>query len=96
MRRFRIRRRRALAIVLAPAAALTFGFTTADAAEQRQAVIDPAKGAVRYGERVNLRGRFPGAPNATVALQYRSAGKRGASARWRRAARTSTAAGPRG
>jgi rare lipoprotein A len=76
MRRFRIRRRRALAIALAPAAALTFGLTTADAAEQRQAVIDPAKGAVRYGERVNLRGQFPDAPNATVALQYRSAGNR--------------------
>ncbi len=76
MRRFRIRRRRALAIALAPVAALTIGFETADAAEQRQAVLDPAKGAVLYGERVSLRGQFPGAPNATVALQYRSAGSR--------------------
>jgi len=76
MRRFRIRRRRALAIALAPVAALTIGFETAEAAEQRQAVIDPAKGAVRYGERVTLRGQFPGAQSATVALQYRSAGSK--------------------
>ena len=73
MRRFRIRRRRALAIALVPAAALTIGFTTADAAEQRQAGIDPAKSSVRFGDRVKLRGHFPGAPNAEVAIKYRPA-----------------------
>jgi rare lipoprotein A len=76
MRRFRIRRRRALAIALVPATALTIGYTTAGAAPQERAVIDPAKHAVRYGDRVNLRGRFPGASNATVAVAHRSAGRK--------------------
>jgi rare lipoprotein A (peptidoglycan hydrolase) len=74
MRRFRIRRRRALAIALLPAAALTIGSTTSSpAAEQRQAAIDPAKNAVSYGDRVRLRGRFPGAPGEDVTVLYRAA-----------------------
>ena len=74
MRRFRIRRRRALAIALVPAAALTIGSTTSYAAtEQRQAAIDPAKNAVRYGDRVTLRGKFPGAPGQPVKVLYRAA-----------------------
>jgi hypothetical protein len=74
MRRFRIRRRRALAIVLVPVAALVFGTTSgATAAEPRQAAIDPAKSSVRFGDRVTLRGHFPGAPGRSVRIQHRSA-----------------------
>jgi rare lipoprotein A len=74
MRRFRIRRRRALAIALVPVAALVFGTTSgATAAESRQAAIDPAKSSVRFGERVTLRGQFPGAPGQSVSIQHRSA-----------------------
>jgi len=74
MRRFRIRRRRALAIAILPAAALLFGTTSgATAAEPRQAAIDPAKSSVRFGERVTLRGHFPGAPGRSVQVQHRSA-----------------------
>jgi rare lipoprotein A (peptidoglycan hydrolase) len=77
MRRFRIRRRRALALALVPAAALTIGSTTLSAAaEPRQAAIDPAKSSVRFGERVTLRGEFPGAPGAPVAIEFRAAGRK--------------------
>jgi rare lipoprotein A (peptidoglycan hydrolase) len=76
MRRFRNRRRRALAILLVPAAALTIGTTTSTAAEQRQAAIDPAKSSIRFGDRVTLRGQFPGAPGAAVAIQYKAASSR--------------------
>jgi hypothetical protein len=78
MRRFRIRRRRALAIALVPAAALTIGsITQGAAAEQRQAAIDPAKKSVRFGDRVTLRGSFPGAPGQAVSIRHRGAnGKR--------------------
>jgi hypothetical protein len=76
MRRFRIRRRRALALALVPAAALTIGSTSLSAAaEQRQAAIDPAKSSVRFGDRVTLRGEFPGAPGAPVAIEFRAAGR---------------------
>jgi rare lipoprotein A len=73
MRRFRIRRRRALALALVPAVALSIGSTTTSSAAPQQAAIDPAKGSVRYGERVTLRGRFPGAPRAAVAIEHRAA-----------------------
>lgn len=78
MRRFRMRRRRALATLLVPAAALTIGATSANAAStQHQAAIDPAKSAVRFGDRVTLHGEFPGAPGARVVIQYRPAGANG-------------------
>ena len=78
MRRFRIRRRRALAIALVPVAALTIGSTTLGvASEQRQAAIDPAKSSVRFGDRVTLRGEFPGAPGAEVTIEFRGAGQGG-------------------
>ena len=51
-----------------------------------QAAIDPAKTAVRFGERVTLRGQFPGAPNAPVAIQYRAADAE----RFRQVAKTRT------
>ncbi len=86
MRRFRNRRRRALAILLVPAAALTIGTTTSTAAEQRQAAIDPAKSSIRFGDRVTLRGQFPGAPGAAVTIQYRPAAAKG----FRQVARTRT------
>jgi rare lipoprotein A len=87
MRRFRIRRRRALALALVPAAALTIGSATAGAApEQRHAAIDPAKPSVRFGDRVTLRGHFPGSPRKQVALQYRAA----SSKRFRQVATTRT------
>jgi rare lipoprotein A len=75
MRRFRIRRRRALALALVPAAALTIGSQTTNAAPtERRAAIAPAKAAVPFGERVTLRGHFPSAPRRQVAIQYRAAG----------------------
>ena len=86
MRRFRNRRRRALAILLVPAAALTIGTTTSTAAEQRQAAIDPAKSSIRFGDRVTLRGQFPGAPGAAVTIQYKAASSRS----FRQVARTRT------
>ena len=45
-------------------------------------MIDPAKGAVRYGERVNLRGLFPDAPHADGRAPV-PAREAGPSARWR-------------
>ncbi len=87
MRRFRIRRRRALAALLVPAAALTIGSTAATAApDARQAAIDPAKSSVRFGDRVTLRGQFPGAPGSPVAIQYRAADAK----RFRQVAKTRT------
>jgi rare lipoprotein A len=78
MRRFRIRRRRALALALVPAAALTIGSQSSNAAPtERQAAIDPAKAAVPFGERVTLRGHFPSAPRKPVAIQYRAANAEG-------------------
>ena len=74
MRRFRIRRRRALAIALVPATALTIASTALSAvSEERQAAIDPAKSSVRFGERVTLRGEFPSAPDAEVSVEFRGA-----------------------
>ena len=73
MRRFRIRRRRALAALLVPAAVITIGTTTSSAQEARQAAIQPGQDSVRFGEPITLRGQFPGAPNSAVAIQYRAA-----------------------
>jgi hypothetical protein len=86
MRRFRIRRRRALAALLVPAAVITIGTTTSSAQETRQAAIEPAKQSVRFGAPVRLRGQFPGAPNTAVAIQYRAAGAK----RFRQVATTRT------
>ena len=73
MRRFRNRRRRALALAL-PVAALFTTATFTSAAEQRYAKIEPAKDSVRIGERVRLHGRFPDAPNATIQIRHRRKG----------------------
>jgi len=56
-----------------PAAALTVGFSQPASAQERQAAIEPAKNSVRFGERVTLRGHFPGAPGQSVSIQHRSA-----------------------
>ena len=63
MRRFRLRRRRLAAAALAPIAAI---FTTTAFAEQaaptgESARIDASSRSVPFGERVSLRGAFPGA-----------------------------------
>ena len=87
MRRFRIRRRRALALALVPAAVMTTGISTAGAeTAERQAAISPAQGSVRFGQQLHLRGGFPGAQNAEVAIEYRAAGTRA----FRRVATTRT------
>jgi rare lipoprotein A (peptidoglycan hydrolase) len=74
MRRSRIRRRRALAALLVPAAALTIGSAISSAQVERQAAFDSGKASVRYGDKVVLRGQFPGAPNAAVTIVHRRAG----------------------
>jgi rare lipoprotein A (peptidoglycan hydrolase) len=93
MRVTRTQRRLALAISLVPVAALTIGSALSSAAQQ-QAAINPAKKTVRFGDRVVLRGKFPGSPNAPVSVQYRRAGsekfrevaatRTGEDARWKR------------
>jgi rare lipoprotein A len=81
-------------MLLLPVTALTIGATSvATGAEQRQAAIKPAERAVRFGDRVTLRGQFPGAPGQPVAILHRRAnGERferitttrtNAKARWR-------------
>ena len=75
MRRFRIRRRRAVALVLLPVAAIamTTSFTMA-ASAPRKAAIEPQKRSVTIGNRVLMRGRFPDAPNAAVEIRFQAAG----------------------
>ena len=92
MRRFRFRRRRAIAVALAGVSALTtMMLTTALAAPDtsaRQAQIDASSRTVPFGKPVTLRGAFPDAPNARVDVRYRAAG----SQRWVVAAHTNTGA----
>jgi len=74
MRRFRIRRRRAFTFVLAPVIALTFSNTTANAQATSEASI-AGQDTVTFGNYIKLHGQFPGAPGATVAVEYRAAGR---------------------
>jgi len=80
MRRHRIRRRRALALALVPVTMISMGWGLASPAlaqdddSARQATVK-AKGSVRFGDRARLRGEFPDAPNAEVAILHREAGE---------------------
>lgn len=81
-RRLRMRRRRLAAGALAAIAAVT---ATTAAAEPPERAGDPARidvssKSVAIGDRVTLRGRFPGAERAAIEIRQRPAG----SARWRR------------
>ena len=74
MRRFRLRRRRLAAAALAPIAAI---FTTTAFAEQaaptgESARIDASSRSVPFGERVSLRGAFPGAGRAPIQILHRA------------------------
>lgn len=86
MRRHRIRRRRALALALVPATMISMGWGQASVAASqegdsaRKATVR-AKASVRFGDRTKLRGEFPGAANADVAILHRKAG-RGPSNAW--------------
>ena len=90
MRRFRLRRRRAVALALLPFTALMTTQTEAIADEApRQAKIDASKATVSFGDAVTLRGGFPGASKAQVEIRYRGNG----TAKWQTAARTRTGPG---
>lgn len=81
MRNLRIRRLRALALALVPAAALTIGTApTLAAPDGAQKATVKAKDSVRFGDRVELRGEFPGSAETDVAILHRRAGE----ARFRR------------
>ncbi|CAN5217622.1 hypothetical protein BH24ACT23_BH24ACT23_01180 [soil metagenome] len=73
MRRFRIRRRRALALALLPTVVM-IGSTPTLAAETgtRDATLS-GKGKVRFGDRVTLRGKFPDSPRTEVRILRRTA-----------------------
>ena len=89
MRRQRIRRRRALALALVPAAVISMGWGQASpAAEQTKATVD-APASVRIGDATTLKGEFPDAANAEVAILNRSAGENG----YRRVGTAQTGAG---
>jgi rare lipoprotein A len=95
MRRFRLRRRRAIAIALAGVSALTtMMLATALAAPETSATkarIDASSRTVPVGRAVTLRGAFPDAANAGVEIRYRAAGSK----RWAAAGHTKTGAGGR-
>lgn len=70
-----MRRGRLAALTLAAVAALTM--TTLALAAQGdpgQAHLQASKHRVRYGDRMRLKGGFPGAPNARVEIRQRTAG----------------------
>ena len=73
MRRFRRRRRRLAAAALLPIAAIYMTATSFGASE-RPARIDASDGKVPVGERVTLRGAFPGAHKAPFEVRYRAKG----------------------
>jgi rare lipoprotein A (peptidoglycan hydrolase) len=77
MRRQRIRRRRAFALALVPAAMIPMGWGQASpAAEDRRATVD-APASVRIGDATHIKGEFPDSSNAEVAILNRSAGENG-------------------
>jgi rare lipoprotein A len=74
MRRRRIRRRRAFALALVPATMIAMGWGQASpAAETRKATVD-APQSVRIGDGIRIKGEFPDARNAEVAILHRAAG----------------------
>ena len=95
MRRFRQRRRRAIALALAGLSALTtMMLTTALAAPEAtapKAQIDASSRVVPVGKPVTLRGTFPDAPKARVEIRHRAAGSKN----WMTAGHTTTGASGR-
>ena len=75
-RRFRLRRRRLAAAALLPLAATmtTTAFADAPGAAGKSAQIDASKRSVAFGDRVALKGSFPGAGNAPIEVRYRAKG----------------------
>jgi rare lipoprotein A len=73
MRRFRRRRRRLAVAALLPIAAI-YMTATSFGASARPARIDASDGTVPVGERVTLRGAFPGAHKAAFEVRYRAKG----------------------
>lgn len=96
MPRFRLSRRRLTALALLPFATFMLATSagpsepTLAKASASGARINTSKGIVRIGDRVILRGAFPGASRGRVQVQRRAPGAK----RWRNAVRTRT--GPRG
>jgi len=92
MRRFRLRRRRAIALATAAFAAMTTTMMTSAAAAPedtvRKARIDVSSRTVPIGDKVTLKGAFPDAPHARVNIRHRKAGSKV----WRDAGHTTTGA----
>lgn len=92
MRRFRLRRRRIAAAALLPlAATLTTTAFAGTSAEPKSAQIDASERSVPFGDRVALRGVFPGAASAPIEIRYRVKG----ASTWHTAARAHTGAAGR-
>lgn len=74
MRRFRQRRRRAIAAALLPFAALTTTSALAEAPAGRSAQIEASSRSVGFGDSLRLHGSFPGASNAPIEIRHRALG----------------------
>jgi rare lipoprotein A len=101
MRRFRLRRRRLAAAALLPITAICAGSALAEPAPAGQSArLNPDDRSVAFGERVTLRGAFPGAPNAPIEILHRAKGAQGweavAGARTRANSRYATRVKPNG
>jgi rare lipoprotein A len=92
MRKRRLnRRRRAFALALLPAMMIPMGWgQTSPAADVNRATVD-APASVRIGDATRLKGEFPDANNAEVAILNRAAGEKG----YQRVGTTHTGAGGR-
>ncbi len=91
MRKQRIRRRRAFALALVPAVMIPMGWGQASpAAEQRKATVD-APNSVRIGNATTIKGEFPDAGKAEIAILNRPSGDR----RFKRVGTARTGAGGR-
>jgi len=75
MRKKRIRRRRAFALALLPATIISMGWgQSSPAADERRATVD-APASVRIGDGIRIKGEFPDASHAEVAILHRKAGE---------------------
>jgi rare lipoprotein A len=100
MRRFRLRRRRLAAAALLGLTAICAASALAEPAPAGQSArLDAEDRSVAFGERVTLRGAFPGAGNAPIEILHRPKGAREwkavAGARTRASGRYSTRVKPR-
>lgn len=74
MKRFRLRRRRAIASALLPLAALTTTSALAEAPTARPAQIEASSRSVGFGDSLRLHGSFPGVSNAAIEIRHRALG----------------------